>query len=160
MNKIEKIRDALDTTAHCKMDHFEKISKDDVERIIKRMQTKSCKSDALPTDLLKKSLEGSINIITRIMNMPLRNGVFASKWKTSVIRPLLEKHGINLTLSNCRPDSNLPFLSKVLEQCLVKQFSNHCRKFDLMPDYQSAYHEKYICETALVKLVDDVLWSM
>ena len=29
-----------------------------------------------------------------------------------------------------------------------------------MPDYQSAYHENYSCETVLVKIVDDVLWSM
>ena len=75
MNKIQKIRDALDhhpthepidTTAHCKMDSFEKMSEDDVERILKRMQIKSWKSVVLPTDLLKKSLKGSINIITRI----------------------------------------------------------------------------------------------
>ena len=42
----------------------------------------------------------------------------------------------------------------------LKQLSNHCRKFDLMPDYQSAYHESYSCKTALVKIVDDILWSM
>ena len=142
------------------MDSFEKMSEDDVERKIKKMQTKSCASDVLPTDLLKKSLKGSINIITKIMNMSLRNGVFASKWKTSLIRPLLKKLGLVLTLSNYRPVSNLPVLSKVLEQCVIKQFSNHCRKFYLMPDYQSAYHENYSCETALVKIVDDMLWSM
>ena len=34
---------------HYKMDSFEKMSEHDVERIIKRMQTKSCESDALST---------------------------------------------------------------------------------------------------------------
>ena len=29
-----------------------------------------------------------------------------------------------------------------------------------MPDSQSAYHENYNCETALVKIVDNMLWSM
>ena len=29
-----------------------------------------------------------------------------------------------------------------------------------MPDYQSAYRENYSCETALIKIVDDILWSM
>ena len=29
-----------------------------------------------------------------------------------------------------------------------------------MFDYKSAYHENYSCETALVKIVDDVLWSI
>ena len=114
MDKIQKIRDAQDhhptykpvyTTAHCKMDSFEKMSEDDEERIIKKIQTKSCESDVLPTDLLKKSLKGSINIIRRILNlkyiyMSLRNEVFASKWKTSIIRPLLKKLGLDITLSN------------------------------------------------------------
>ena len=57
---------------HCKIDSFDEMSEDDVDRIIKRMQTTSYESDALPTDLLKKSLKGSINIITRIMIMSLR----------------------------------------------------------------------------------------
>ena len=29
-----------------------------------------------------------------------------------------------------------------------------------MPDYQSAYQANYSCETALVKIMDDILWSM
>ena len=82
MNKIQKIRAILghhptyeptDTIAHCKMDSFEKMTEDYVERIIKKMQTKSCVSDVLQTDLLKKLLNGSISIITWIMNMSLRN---------------------------------------------------------------------------------------
>ena len=29
-----------------------------------------------------------------------------------------------------------------------------------MLDYQSAYRQNYSCETALIKIVDDILWSM
>ena len=29
-----------------------------------------------------------------------------------------------------------------------------------MPDYQSTYKENNSCETALIKIVDDILWSM
>jgi hypothetical protein len=29
-----------------------------------------------------------------------------------------------------------------------------------MPDYQSAYRQNYSCETALIKLTNDILWSM
>ena len=153
INRIQK-RDALDynptyemtdTMAHCKMDSFEKMYEDDVKRILKKMQTKSCKSNILPTDLLKKSLKGSINIITRIINMSLKNRIFTSRWKISIIRPLLKKLRFDLMLYNYRPVSNLPSLSKVLEQCVPKQFNNHCRKFDLMPDYQTAYCKHYSC---------------
>ena len=39
---------------------------------------------------------------------------------------------------------------------ILKQFNNHCRTFDLMPEYQSAYQSTTAFETALVKIVDDV----
>ena len=62
--------------------------------------------------------------------------------------------------SNYRPVSNLSFFSKVLEKAALAQFNEHCAKNDFMPDYQSAYRAGYSCETALVKLMSDLLWNM
>ena len=67
--------------------------------------------------------------------------------------------GLELTESNYRPVSKLPFLSKVVEKCVLR-FNKHCEKYDLMPDYQSAYQANYSCETALIKIMDDILWSL
>ena len=43
---------------------------------------------------------------------------------------------------------------------MLTQFTTHCDNNDLLPDYQSAYRENFSCETALIKLTDDILWSM
>ena len=40
------------------------------------------------------------------------------------------------------------------------QFNEHCKQHILIPDYQSAYRENYSCETALAKLMNDILWKM
>ena len=40
------------------------------------------------------------------------------------------------------------------------QFAKHCDENKLLPAYQSAYRRNHICETSLVKLVDDLLWAM
>ena len=56
--------------------------------------------------------------------------------------------------------SNLSFISKVIEWCMLLQSSEHCREYNLQPDYQSAYREDYSCETAILKISDNILWAM
>ena len=36
----------------------------------------------------------------------------------------------------------------------------HCNRHELIPDYQSAYRQHYSCETALIHLMNDLLWAM
>ena len=54
----------------------------------------------------------------------------------------------------------MPILSKVVEKAALSQFIKHCDDNSLLPTYQSAYRKNYSCKTALVKLFDDLLWSM
>ena len=54
--------------------------------------------------------------------------------------------------------SYLPFLAKVIESAALDQMNAHCDEHKVIPDYQSAFHANYACETALVKLVSDILW--
>ena len=68
--------------------------------------------------------------------------------------------GLELIHSNYRPVSNLPFLSKCQELCSLTQHNDHCRKHNLMLDCQSVYKEHYSCETMLIQILDDLLWSM
>ena len=168
INKIRKIRDALDTcpkykpTQHsiCKsFVNFTKLTEDEVEKIIMSMPTKSCKLAVLPTKVLKDIITPLLPLLTKIINLLLTKGLFVDEWKVAIIHPLLKKLGLDLISSNYRPVSNLPFLSKVVEKAALKQFIK-CNDNSLLSTYQSAYRKNYSCETALVKLFDDLLWSM
>ena len=46
----------------------------------------------------------------------------------------------------------------MVEKAALEQMNNHCEQHNIILDYQSAYRANYSCETALVKLVNDVLW--
>ena len=124
------------------------------------MITKSCELDALPAKLLKDCLDDILPTITNLVNISLRDGVFASGWKTSIIRPLLRKPNLGQILFSYCPISNSSFLSKLLEKCAMDHVNEHCNLHKLLPDYQSAYRNGYSCETAIIRLVNDILWAM
>ena len=42
----------------------------------------------------------------------------------------------------------------------MTRFNDHCDKFQLMPHYQSVYRKNFSCETAIIKITNDILWSM
>ena len=51
-------------------------------------------------------------------------------------------------------------MSKIVECSILNQFSDQCRHYNLIPDYQSSYRENYSCEITLAKLVNDTLWRI
>ena len=168
MIKIKSIRDTLGSHPLYKptrrdvpkISRFSKIMEDQVKRIIRSMPSKCCELDVIAMIILKQILPSVIIPITKLINESLKKGAFADKWKTFTIKPLLKNISLELICKNYRPVSNLSFLSKILEKCVLPQFNTHCTENNLLPGYQLAYREHFPCETALVKLMDDMLWDM
>ena len=142
------------------LESFEPLSQDEVKAIISDLGTKSCESDVIPTKLLKKCLSGLLPCITKIVNISLSSGAFPSNYKEAIVRPLLKKQGLEQQCSNYRPVSNLTFMSKVMEKAMLHHFDKHCDDHDLLPNNQSAYRPKVSCETALLRLTNDILVGM
>ena len=147
MDKIQKIRDNLTgyptyeptKKITTRLAEFRPFEQTEVKKIIFSMKSKSCKLDALPTRLLKQCIEDILPTITNLVNISLQEGIFASEWKTSIIRPLLKKANLDPILSNYHPVSNLSFLSKLLEKCAMDHLNEDCNLHKLLPDYQSDY---------------------
>ena len=97
MDKIQKIIDNLTENPIYKptrksipsLAEFRPFNQMEVKKIILSMKTKSCELDALPMKLLKDYLDNILPTITNLVNISLQDGIFASGWKASVIRPLL-----------------------------------------------------------------------
>ena len=75
-------------------------------------------------------------------------------------RPLIKSIKKETEKSNYRPVSNLQFISKVIKKCTLNQLTDHCNKYNWLPEYQSVYRKYYSCETSLLKLVNDALWAI
>ena len=168
LEKITKIRESLKdkpiytptSTDTPKLQEFKALEEKDVHRVIMSLRTKTCELDPVPTTIFKMLLPKILPLITKIVNLSLCQGQFIRDWKTAIVRPLLKKEGLQLIMSNFRPVSNLSFISKIIEKCMLLQLSQHCNNNNLQPDYQSAYREHYSCETAVLKLSNDILWAM
>ena len=168
MTKINNIRDSLDKFPKYnppirqtpKLTQFKSLAVEEVQEMVNKMQAKACDGDPIPVKVFKEISPLIIEQIADIINISLTEGEFATPWKVTTIKPLLKKPSLDPILKNYQPVSNLTFISKLLERCMLKQFNRHIDQYHLMPSYQSAYWQYHSCETSLLKLTNDILWSM
>ena len=168
-DKIDNIRSRFNTTVPYKpeekcdvplLNKFMPISTRQLEKTITSMPSKTCTLDIMPTARFKEVLRTILPSITHIVNKSLDQGEFYTSWEEALVKPLVKKKILGTAMTNYRPVSNLQFISKIVEKVTLDQFTQHCNRNSLLPNYQSAYRQYHSCETSLVKLVNDILWAM
>ena len=121
------------------------------------MPKKSCDLDPIPTSVLYDCLDEIILIVTSIMNKSLSSGIVPQCFKHALVKPLLKNAGLDpYCLKHYRPVSSLPFLSKVLERIVLKQFLQHLQSHSLLEPSRSAYRKRRSTETAFLRVVNDL----
>ena len=63
-------------------------------------------------------------------------------------------------LINYRPVSNLPYLSKIVERVVAGQIRHHMDDNNLNNPVQSAYRQGHSCETAVLKVQNDIFQAL
>ena len=131
-----------------------------VHKLINSSTNKSCTLDPIPTSLVMDCIDVLLLIIMKMNNLPLESGLFADDWKCALVLPLLKKPGLDLLCKNYRPLSNLQYVSKLTEKMVFELIHTHMMTHSLYPKFQSAYRKNHSTETALVRVMNDVLMKM
>ena len=117
----------------------------------------------MPTWIVKQCLDELVPIFTHIVNHSLCSGSFPATFKIAEVIPLIKKSTLDPELLNTcsyRSVSNLKFLSKVTEKAAIKQLQNYLGENKLYPELQSAYRKDHSCETALLRVMNDLLLTV
>ncbi|KAL0841765.1 hypothetical protein ABMA28_014029 [Loxostege sticticalis] len=109
---------------------------DEVKDVILSLKSNSAPGwDNIPNDFIKMAVNDLAPIISYLTNLCFDTGIFPAPLKHSIITPVY-KGGDRDDISNYRPISVLPAISKILEKLLNIRLLNYLNKFDILAPAQ------------------------
>ena len=131
MPKNINVGDFLTGTHSCTF-QFKKIYDISILRIINDLPNKSSTGfDDISMRIIKAIKTEIIPALTCIFNQFLNTGIFPEKPKIAKVIPIHKKGSLN-DISNYRPISLLPSISKILEKLIFKQLSTYLNEHQLL----------------------------
>ena len=139
---------------------FEPVNKENIKQIINNLKPKSSSGiDSISNKLLKLIKDHISEPIALIINQSFQTGKFPDHLKIAKITPVYKK-GNNSYLSNYRPISILPSVSKVFERVMHNQLNNFFTQFKIYYKSQYGFRPKHSTELAAVEMTDRIFTSM
>ena len=136
---------------------FHEIHNYETIRIIKNIKLSSSNShDGISSELLKLISDDISKCITLIINQSLMSGIFPDKLKIAKVTPIYKKND-KKQVTNYRPISVLPVVSKVIETVIADQLNAYFIENHLFSPQQYGFRKKSSTELAAIELLDRLL---
>jgi hypothetical protein len=135
-----------------------RISAFEVERMLRHLKNTAPGNDNIPAWLYRSCSYELADIVANIFNSTLCFGQVPSSWRTSIVTPI-PKVSNPITLTDFRPISVTPILSRVAEKLLVQKWIKPALPVSALSD-QFAYKQTGSTNCALIKCFDYVACSL
>ena len=112
--------------------------------------------DGLSTEHLKLINKDISKCLTLIINQSLNSGIFPDKLKIAKVTPIFKK-GDKQIITNYRPISVLPVISKIFETVIHEQLSEYFVTNNLFSPQQYGFRKNSSTELAALELLDKLL---
>ena len=147
------------TPTNAKLD-FKLITTEDVKKIIDNFQPKpSTGHDNISMKLIKHCKDVLLTPITLIVKQMFTTGIFPERLKIAKVKPLHKKDDESI-LSNYRPISLLPAISKILEKAIYLQTYEYFIENNLFYSSQYGFRKGHSTEYAGLEVVEKIIEQM
>ena len=135
---------------------FENETVENIEKIIDKIKIDVATGiDSIPSKIIKNSKNIISPYLTKLINLSFETKKFPDILKNAIIKPIHKKDDKN-EISNYRPISILPVISKIFERATLNQLIEFFEKHDLISGLQHAYRKFHGTVTCLFELLNEI----
>ena len=116
--------------------------------------------DGISVKILKIAAPAVLPSLTKLLNLCISNKVFPSAWKVAKVTAVLKGNGSRSDGNNYRPISVVLVMCKLLERHICDHLCDFLRSNGILHKLQSGFTKSFSTETALIRLIDELLLSL
>lgn len=135
---------------------FQIVSEELLLETLMNIKNSSAGSDNISIEIFKICYPVLSKHILNIINSVFVTSKYPTVWKTALITPVPKVHKPEC-LSDLRPISILPGISKVMEKLMELQLKSYLEANNILPDVQSGFRAGFSSTTALLNITDDII---
>ena len=139
---------------------FKTVTEEEILNIINSLDNKSSSGCDGVSNTMIKSLKNELyRPLTLIINQMLHTGIYPNAFKIAKVIPIFKKGDPSL-LTNYRPISLLPTLSKIFERAIFTQLYSFFITNNILCEQQYGFRAGHSTELAATKLIDHTYEQM
>lgn len=128
----------------------------EIDDIIKGLKNSSSEdSYGISNNFFKIHREEIVTPLTKLINLLMTSGLFPSAFKQAIVTPIF-KSGDKKFLTNYRPISILPIVSKIYEKAILSRFRKYLNQNNIIHKCQFGFVDSSNTEAATLNLMNEI----